>query len=234
MKKFVMFNDKERKNIININNKSCINHTLTDLIKASSGIYINPIGYIQKKSKEELCDDIIKSYKDNKYPIVHEDSITAWGNRAVEQYGLEIRDILKMKPGQEMKVILMDRNVGEYISNPKIGYKYDPKEEGFTYGIYTHKKDLTGELYIKNINSKECFEWEINLASIGANYFWGPVPKNIHLNKLDSKIKVGWRGPAIKFSDIKYLPKYFIHYDTWWDDYLPYRYNDYLKVKKLK
>lgn len=50
------------------------------------------------------------------------------------------------------------------------------------------------------------------------------------IKDLNPKIKVGWRGPAIKLSDAKkYLPNHVVHYDTWWDDYLPYRQHDLLE-----
>ena len=79
----------------------------------------------------------------------------------------------------------------------------------------------------------ECFQWEINSVSLGGP-FWCPIDcaKNkTDIKKLNPKIKVGWRGPAIKLSDAKKLPKYVVHYDTWWDDYLPWRTHDFLKIK---
>ena len=59
--------------------------------------------------------------------------------------------------------------------------------------------------------------------------FWGGIPKGTQRKKLDPRIKVGWRGPAIKMSDLNKMPKKYRHYDTWWDDYLPNRKHNYLK-----
>ena len=51
-------------------------------------------------------------------------------------------------------------------------------------------------------------------------------------DKLDPGILVGWRGPSIRMSDaLKHLPKYAVKYDTWWDDAVVFRYNDYLHKK---
>ena len=106
-----------------------------------------------------------------------------------------------------------------------------------TYGTYTHKDGLTGKLNFEEIGViHNPFVWEINAKALGKNnYFWCPicsangVTKNNYLEKLDKNIYVGWRGPAIKSSNTKYLPKRVTHYDTWWDDYAPLRYNNYLK-----
>ena len=77
------------------------------------------------------------------------------------------------------------------------------------------------------------FQWEINLHGIGRNMFWGPIPKKYLIKNINPKVKVGWRGPAIRLEDADYLPDYFVHYGTWWDDYLPSRTYNFLKgIKK--
>ena len=138
-----------------------------------------------------------------------------------------------------MKVIFMDRNVGDYMDGTKVGTKYNPKKKGLTYTTYTHKEGLTGKLNMEVIGViHDPFIWEINAKALGEkNYFWSPissangVTENNYLNKLDKNIYVGWRGPAIRSVDTKYLPKRVTHYDTWWDDYSPFRYDDYLRKK---
>ena len=60
--------------------------------------------------------------------------------------------------------------------------------------------------------------------------FWIPIPKNKDIKKLDPRIKVGWRGPAINKEDIKHLPKNVTHYGTWWDDYMPFRTHNFLDL----
>ncbi len=233
-----MFSNKDKKKILKNykeiidDKKQCLNQPFTKVIEASRGMYIYPEPILRNKGKQALCTSIIESHQKGKHPIVHQDSLTAWGNEAAEQHGLEIRDILKMKPGEKMKVILMDRNVGDYLHGTKVGTKYDPRKKGFTYASYTHKEDLTGILDMYDIVViHDPFQWEVNMKSIN-DWFWGPIPKNIKFNKLNPKIKVGWRGPAIRCTDTKHLPENVVHYGTWWDDYLPFRYHNFLKVNR--
>lgn len=49
----------------------------------------------------------------------------------------------------------------------------------------------------------------------------------------DVKTKVGWRGPAINCKDASALPEYVVHYDTWWNDYVPFKHADFLKIKRI-
>lgn len=243
-KKFVMFSAKQRKEILKhyhevVSPKSpnCTTFPLSKILKAAQGMYIYPEPIPSSKGIDEICYSLVKSYREAQHPIVHEDSLTAWGNQAAEQYGLEVRDILKMKPGEQMRVILLDRNVGDYMHGSKKGHKYNPKKDGFSYATYTHEKDLQGSLKMDVLGEAQSFQWEINRYSLKEKkprFFWGPIPKGMNPRKLNPKIKVGWRGPAIDMKDTKYLPKYFIHYDTWWDDYLPFRTHNFLKIKRIK
>ena len=82
---------------------------------------------------------------------MQDDSLTAWANLAAEQYGLEIRDIAKMKKGEQRYVILMDKNTGDYLHGQPVGTRFDPRKKGFSYGIYTHSKNLTGKLEFNDI-----------------------------------------------------------------------------------
>lgn len=251
-----MFSKKECQDIMKNYNaivkgdKKCTDYPLKKVIAASKGMHIAPV----KLKKNQLCESIEKSYQNKADPIVHEDSLTAWGNQAAERYGLEIKDILSMKAGEKMDVILLDRNVGDYMHGAKKGTKYDPKKKGLSYATYIHGKNLTGILIMHDVGVvQECFEWEINSKSIGGP-FWCSINciskpckikpgrtscemKTEHadyqtIKDLDPKTKVGWRGPAIKLEDAKKLPKNVVHYDTWWDDYMPFRTHDFLKKSK--
>lgn len=222
--------------------KKCTDYTLNKILKASKGMFIYPPPIPEEKGKKQLCDSIEKSYEENKFPVVHKDSLTAWGNQAAEQYGLEVRDILKMKPGEKMDIIFFDRNVGDYLHGSKIGQKFNPLKKGMSYGTYTHKEGLTGKIKFDVLGYEECFEWEINFSPTLVNslntkekpIFWSPIPNDISYKDLNPKTKVGWRGPSIDKKDAKYLPKYFKHYGTWWDDYQPFRTHDFLKIERIK
>jgi len=229
---------KNYKTITEGKNK-CTSYPRKTVELAVSGMYIRK-NERKKKSIKELCYEIDDAHKENKEPFVHNDSMTAWGNEAAIKYGLTVGQIMKMKFGDKIDVILFDRNIGEYVPGKKAGDTYDPTKIGCSYGTYIHGEGLTGILNMKDVGVLAPFTWEINKAALGDKMFWGPIDgcdsnssKNdkINIYKLDKNIKVGWRGPAILMSDAaKHLPKSVTHYDTWWDDYLPYKQDDLSKT----
>ena len=238
----------------NDNEKKCVSYPHNKIEKAISGIYIKKNerkNRIKKKNGiKELCYEIQEAHNENNEPFVHDDSLTAWGNDAVARYGLTIGDILNMKFGESMKVIMFDRNIGDYTHGNKKGYIYDPKKDGCTYATYIHGNDLTGILNMYDAGVIHApFTWEINISALKgkSDIFWGPLDgccdgwcdsyfdkkkgekdkKPIRIQDLDPNIKVGWRGPSIRLSDAeKYLPDRVVHYDTWWDDYMPFKESD--------
>ena len=204
---------------------------------ALMGSYCN-IEHIKTFSKNEMYEFIMEIKQENKYPIVHEDSLTAWANNAVENYGLEIGDIQKLKFGDQIDVILMDRNVGDYTHDLKTGTVYDPLEEGFTYATYIHSENLSGILKFTKENVIHTpFTWQINGTPYGES-FWTPIdmlPKKYQGKNLDKKTKVGWRGPAILVDKAKnHLPRQIKHYGTWWDDYMVFKTDNFLSTNKIK
>lgn len=225
--------------------KPCMSFSKKILETAVSGIDLQKTA---EGSKVQLCSTIFDIWRENKnIPFIHEDSLSAWANQGVEKFGLTIRDIKNMKFGERMEIILMDRNSGENIPG-EIGSKFMPTVHGFSIATYIHGDNLTGLLEFKNIGVVHApFEWEINRAAVGDKYFWGPLDgcgsgcaqkkkskKQAQFNPddLDPNILVGWRGPSIRMSDgLKYLPKYAVKYDTWWDDYVVFKYTDFLHKK---
>lgn len=123
MNTWVLFSENDRKDIMNHYNmivkgsKPVWEYPLDQVIKAARGMYFFP------KGKDELCQTIMESYEKKQDPIVHEDSITAWGNQAAELFGLTVGDILEMKSGQKMDLILLDRNVGDYLHGSEVWKK---------------------------------------------------------------------------------------------------------------
>ena len=243
---FQIISDKEKNQILKDYNeivsgdKKCTSYPRKQIESAASGIYINENERKGKKDAE-LCDQIKEAHQEKKDPFVHNDSITAWGNEAVKKYGLTVGDIMKLKFGDKIEVIMFDRNIGDYTSEKKEGNKYDPKKEGCTYATYIHGEGLTGILDMYDIGVVHApFIWEVNLEALGEKTFWGPIDfdkcagcpkkdkskKQINIYEMDKNIKVGWRGPAVLMSNAKkYLPNLVVHYDTWWDDYMPFNKN---------
>jgi len=75
-KKWMLFSDKERKQIQNAfdkivkGDKECVKYYKKDVMKAVSGMYLNPEEPGEKK-KEYLCSMIDQVHKEKKDPIVH-------------------------------------------------------------------------------------------------------------------------------------------------------------------
>ena len=208
----------------------CESFPLDVVQRAASGMFINPRG-LKEKPQKELCGAVYDSR--GKEPFVHEDSMTAWGNKAVE-CGLTVGDITSMKFGDRLEAIFLDRNVGDAMHGTKSGFTYNPTEKGLTHVSYIPGEGLSGILQMKDtLDVQVPFTWEINLAALGdENSFWGPIKNG---EKLNPDIQVGWRGPAIRLADAqKYLPSLITHYDTWWDDYLIFREHNLLKLKSNK
>ena len=128
----LLFTKKERNDImkhyhlVTTGDKPCDKYPRSIILKAARGMYMYPD--LDNIKTQEICGQLMKSRQSKDDPIAHEDSITAWGNKAAAQYGLEIRDILKMKPNYKMKVILLDRNIGEYTHGTKKGKRLNPKK----------------------------------------------------------------------------------------------------------
>lgn len=277
-----MFSAKDKKEIIeayyNITNE---HRVLEDcprsmLRKAALGMYINP-DVVKKKKDKELYSDIMSCYDEGRFPIVKDDSLTAWINLASEQYGLEIRDIIELEEGDKLDLLLFDRNIGDYMDGTKRKKGYKPTKKGLSYGIYTHKKGLMGKMYFPDLDiTHDPFIWQINTKALSKPNdpkplpFWSPISeynpcrdkccvltknKNHPMEselvemyppivdkennmltigdaKYNLEIKVGWRGPCMKREDAKNLPEYVYHYDNWWDDYIPYRYSNFLNIKR--
>lgn len=249
-----MFSQKEKEEILNtfnyikdgiINeNKSMDFFTKEEIQLASKGMYLK-CGGNSLKHKWESIKDAIKKQID---PIVHEDSLTAYVNIATEKYGLTVGDITNMKFGDKLDIIFFDRNIGDYAHHVAKGSTIDPRKEGLTYATYIHGDSLSGILKFKETGIIHApFNWEINIASLGSKMFWGPLGCHFdksdetcccgnkyykQIQKLDPKILVGWRGPCIKASDAENLNNNVIHYDTWFDDYAPMRYQNYLEKNK--
>ena len=247
--------------VINCKYKDCKESTIRT---AAFGMYLQKED-VKRKDPKYLFRELKEIGEEGNEPYVKNDSLTAWVNRASVEYGLEIRDILKMKKGDKIKLLMFDRNLGDYIHGKKKGSKYDPRKEGLSYGVYTHKKGLVGKLEFPQIGVvHDDFVWEVNLEAmrkpVGAKYkwFWGSIkgisddcenrakdlekidwkPKGGKLTikgkKYDLHLKVGWRGPCIDKKDAKNLPKRVVHYDTWWNDYVPWKHPNFLKTKRKK
>lgn len=159
----------------------------------------------------------------------HPDSLTTIINDVVEERALKAGDIRKLKRGEEIEVILFDRNIGDYYSDKKPG-KYSTKKyiDSYHKAIYTHDHGLTGKMFLIPVNEyiesnvSEWWTWEVNARPWTKKLYWSPL-ESLTEKDIPDDVKVGWRGPSILYEDLSYMPKSFRIYDTAVDDYFVIR-----------
>ncbi len=184
----------------------------------------------RRDSKKADIEEIFRALDKNQDPIIHDDSTSGWMHLAVSQFGVTVGDIRKMDFGQKMKVVLMDRNVGDYTNGIKKTL-FNPAKVGFSYATYIHGENLTGMLLFDDGVCHVPFVWEINVGVFDPLSYWGGLAEGLTHADLDDNILVGWRGPAINAKDLSLLPRSIRLYGTWWDDYGVSKYNDWLHKK---
>ena len=89
-----------------------------------------------------------------------------WDKMSHEKYALTIKDILTLKPGDQIKVLSMDRNVWDIALEDEIQGKSCKPKEFFSenYAIYIHEENLKGKLVF-------AFELKDDTDYIDNNYF---------------------------------------------------------------
>jgi hypothetical protein len=148
-----------------------------------------------------------------------------WIGRASQKY-LTIGDIVKLKKGSKLTLLLLDRNVGDRVATrvPPFqlytpAYFFRPQR-----AVYTHDHDLTGTLD---------FDGEEGVFTFDVNYkprHWYPLNKDgvlpakdnqtrrpllgkaTHYKTMSKKTHVGMRGPIVLWSKLKTMPKVFTPY----------------------
>ena len=152
-----------------------------------------------------------------------------WEKKMRKHY-LRINDILKMKTGDKIKLLILDRNVSDSTTAINKELKsYKPK---YFYrkslAVYTHDKELKGSILF-NFEGAEPMDFEFEIEY--KRYHWypltnGKLPKKEsqnyshfgdkagkHYTQFPKTTLVGWRGPAIRYELLKDLPKVYWFYD---------------------
>ena len=150
--------------------------------------------------------------------------VNKWMNRIRKHY-LRISDVLKMKKGDKIKLLVLDRNVTDITSKNKTNKElvsYTPKHFfRKNFAVYTHNSKLKGTIKYFNINSMN-FQFEIEYQKNN----WYPLNNNgklgkkdrqgfadfkdkagLHYSEFPKSTPLGFRGPMIKYSSLKDLPK---------------------------
>ena len=70
-----------------------------------------------------------------------------WDQLSYDKYALTIKDIINLKKGQQIKVLTMDRNVWDCLTDCATGESYKPNDLlRDNWAIYIHEEDLRGKL----------------------------------------------------------------------------------------
>lgn len=196
-----------------------------ELRVAASGILLDE-DQVYDLSRNKLFIMLKDAYANDSEPGIHHDSITNIANQSAEAFGLTIADIQAMKPGETMDVIFFDRNVGDYLDGELERGERLPLISGVkraaSFAKYTHGNDnLMGKIDFVNYGEvNDQFQWELNRARAVRPGYWGPLQKNESWSDFHPNTHVGWRGPAVRVSDLKKLKlKYMKHYGNYWNDY---------------
>lgn len=144
--------------------------------------------------------------------------VDAWAKRS-RKHWLTIQDVLNLEPGEAIKVLMLDRNVGDYISNRNkkaMLYKPAPFFAGNT-ALFRKTADLAGKLSLRGTTVP--FEFDIEFKTDQ----WYPLTDG-KLPARDSqglfqlfgyertwtsfspKTHVGWRGAMIPWTEVSKLP----------------------------
>jgi hypothetical protein len=154
-----------------------------------------------------------------------------WGDwvDAVSPQCLTINDIQQFEPGQSYKLLVMDRNLGDVITQANTAMVVYQPEEFFreNTATYTHREGLSGTMIYHwrgGDSEPRAFEFELEYAPDcwyplingclpmvdpqGFAKFEYPEPK--HWSTFPSNIRVGWRGPLMLWSKVaEQSPVYF-------------------------
>ena len=89
-----------------------------------------------------------------------------WEEYATINYGLTIEDVLKLKKGEQIKVLMLHRNLWDRVYDSKHQcIIYDPKilfkDE---WGVLVHDHDLTEEVFLQDFDLKE--DWGKHIKNV--------------------------------------------------------------------
>lgn len=138
---------------------------------------------------------------------------------------LTIADIEAMQPGEQLKVIQLHRNLGDYVLNEYVN-PYDTAISAVEFfapvgGLYTHSHDLHGRL-LDVPDDCDCGESEFNFHLNYQGTHWYPLGDDGLLpvatgeymirhavadyRAYPKSTKVGMRGPMLRLSDVEKAP----------------------------
>lgn len=157
-----------------------------------------------------------------------------WRTTAESRYALTIKDIIELKKDEEIKFLIMDRNLYDVTTQRnEEGKQYDPETFfGENFAIYKHENGLKGKILFSCLKEYQDFEFHLYMDDSLCTAFnetsygcWYPLTNQYmpavdedgfikfahtelkHYSKFPDTTKVGWRGPMIKWTNLKIMPK---------------------------
>jgi hypothetical protein len=147
--------------------------------------------------------------------------------QSVRKYWLTIADLQKMRHGERVEVVCLDRNVGDHLSHLK-SFKMLRASKCFSAAMYTHDKDAEGTLVLDHAKGDPIelkpFDFHVEYAKdrwyplykgylpakdpqlggvlLGKRTYWKDMPPNT---------AVGYRGPMVRVSDLKKMPDFYLY-----------------------
>lgn len=147
----------------------------------------------------------------------------------VRPFWLTIADVKRLKPGDKLEIVYLDRNIYDYL-DPLPKNKMLRPDMSFQHatGMYVHGKDMAGTLILDHKSDDpitvEPFEFDVEYKK-GKWYplYKGYLParddqtsvdllgKKTHWTKMPPTTAVGSRGPMVLVSDLNELPKFYLY-----------------------
>lgn len=215
-----------------------------DMISYNAGVYniVNNGNYmLEAIGPNKFSDEMIPIPRDAKYEELSDNQkeyycrevnpkpnfngleILDWKEN-VRNECLTINDILSLGKGEKIDVLIMDRNLSDWVCSVN-EYNTLYKAENFfrtNKATYIHNHDLTGKIIWEegDLNSEQPFEFHIEYQKD----HWYPLknnflpkedpqkfaffsyPEDKHYMDFNDKTRVGWRGPMLLWSKMKNQP----------------------------
>lgn len=148
---------------------------------------------------------IISSCSEPIDKLVLEDN--QWRKVAYLKYKLEIKDVSELQFGDKLRLLILGDNMNRInqnkICDPKSYFKYN-------FATYVHSHELTGTLILHLANSDitiEDFEFDIESNGEWYSLIGGYLSATfICWTKLSPSTAIGYRGPFILKSALRFLP----------------------------
>jgi hypothetical protein len=164
--------------------------------------------------------------------------LNAWMEQAAAKGGaggalLTIADVIAMKPGEKLDVVILDRNIDEWLGQNVEANKPYSARQFFKVckGVYVHAGGLKGALTWYAETETPILDDPFTFEVLTPTGVWYPLDetgrlpekdpqgafkltmddKPVHWSKMPTKTPVGCRGPIMKWEALKGMPRVFLY-----------------------